>query len=63
MADQKESSGATKYILAVDVGTTTIRCHIYNQDAEIVGKSEKKVKSLFLFYASDECKALRNLKD
>lgn len=33
-----------KYILAVDVGTTTIRCHIYNEKAELISQGEDKVR-------------------
>lgn len=38
-------SGNHKYILAVDVGTTTIRCHIYNERAELISQGEEKVCS------------------
>lgn len=33
----------TKYILSVDIGTTSLRCHVYNQDAKLVGKSQEKM--------------------
>lgn len=27
------------YIISVDVGTTSVRCHIYNQQAFVIGES------------------------
>lgn len=30
-----------KYVLSVDIGTTSLRCHIYNQDAKLMGKSQE----------------------
>lgn len=32
-----------KYILALDIGTTTIRSFIYNSNTEIVGKATDQV--------------------
>lgn len=32
-----------KFILVIDVGTTTVRCHIYNKAARIVTEAEQKV--------------------
>jgi len=30
-----------KYVLSVDIGTTSLRCHIYDQDAKLKGKSQE----------------------
>ena len=35
-----------KFILVVDVGTTTLRCHIYNKAARIVAQAEMSVRLL-----------------
>lgn len=32
-----------KYILALDVGSTTIRCHVLNKQAESLGAGTDKV--------------------
>lgn len=40
-----------KYILTLDIGTTTIRSYIYNSRVETVGKAVDQVNNyLFLFY-------------
>lgn len=36
-----------KYILSLDIGTTTIRSYIYNSRAEVVGKAVDQVHLLF----------------
>ncbi|XP_072033779.1 glycerol kinase 5-like [Amphiura filiformis] len=42
------ANGVTEpYILAVDVGTTSLKCQVYNQKAEIVGKCSEKVQKIF----------------
>ncbi len=33
------------YVLALDVGTTTIRCHIYDKHAQIKGSGFRKVSN------------------
>ncbi|PIK59555.1 hypothetical protein BSL78_03541 [Apostichopus japonicus] len=33
-----------KYILSIDVGTTTIRAHVYNTKAEVVGQSDQALE-------------------
>lgn len=33
-----------KYVLSVDIGTTSIRCHIYNKAAKLMGKCQEKVE-------------------
>ena len=37
-------NGHGQYILSVDVGTTSIRCHIYNRNAEIVSESTEQIR-------------------
>lgn len=32
-----------KYIASLDVGTTTVRCHIFNSSAESIGSSSEQV--------------------
>ena len=32
-----------KYVLSVDIGTTSLRCHIYNKDAKLMGKGQEKM--------------------
>lgn len=34
-----------KFILVVDVGTTTLRCHIYNKAARVVAVAQQTVRS------------------
>ncbi|KAK7070653.1 putative glycerol kinase 5 [Halocaridina rubra] len=41
------SSRKTRYIASVDLGTTTIRCFIYTQNVEVVGRAEEKVSLLY----------------
>lgn len=36
-----------KYILTLDIGTSTIRCFIYNSKAETVGKA---IDQVFIFW-------------
>lgn len=36
-----------KYILALDVGSTTIRCHVLNKQAESLGAGTDKVTELY----------------
>ena len=36
-------TGEVKYILSADIGTTSSRCHIYNQKAELIGKAQEKM--------------------
>ena len=40
-----EEMVVTPYIIAIDVGTTSIRSHIYNKQGSIKGTSSKKVRS------------------
>lgn len=43
-----ETNDKTKYIAALDVGTTTIRCFIYDNNVQIVGKASDKVNNIYL---------------
>ena len=37
-----------KYVLALDVGTTTLRAHIYDKDAQIIGTGVCKVINMVI---------------
>ena len=37
------STTENPYVLALDVGTTTVRCHIYDKHAQIKGSGSRKV--------------------
>lgn len=43
-----EEVQAGKYIAALDVGTTTIRCHIFDQNAQIKGTATDQV--IFMWF-------------
>ncbi|XP_077987506.1 glycerol kinase 5-like [Glandiceps talaboti] len=45
-SDSKRQKCDTAYVLAVDIGTTTVRCHIYDKQVNIVGESDQKLKVL-----------------
>uniref|UniRef100_A0A0E9UGT9 Carbohydrate kinase FGGY N-terminal domain-containing protein n=1 Tax=Anguilla anguilla TaxID=7936 RepID=A0A0E9UGT9_ANGAN len=45
MGAQRNGFKRESYILSVDVGITSIRCHIYDKNAVIKGSCSKKVKS------------------
>lgn len=45
-SSEGESNGRT-HIMALDIGTSNIRCHIYNKQAEIVGRSCQVIKILY----------------
>ncbi|XP_068136565.1 putative glycerol kinase 5 [Hyperolius riggenbachi] len=36
-----------RWLLAVDVGSTILRCHVYNSAAEVCGSAEVKIKVLY----------------
>lgn len=45
---QPESGGAAapaRYVLGVDVGSTAVKCHVYDRVAAVRGSSCRKVKS------------------
>ena len=35
------------FVLSVDIGTTIIRCHIFNRDAKIVGKASMPIELIY----------------
>lgn len=39
----EKKSDTTKYIAALDIGTTSIRCFIYDTNVQIKGKAFEKV--------------------
>ncbi|KAM4770687.1 glycerol kinase 5 [Rhinophrynus dorsalis] len=43
-----------RLILAVDVGSSVLRCHVYNQAGECCGSSEDKIKVLYPFHGHVE---------
>ncbi|XP_066266272.1 putative glycerol kinase 5 isoform X1 [Branchiostoma lanceolatum] len=44
--DQSQNGPRDQYIVAVDVGTSTLRCHVYDKLANVKGSSSKKVHLL-----------------
>nr|CAB3249164.1 putative glycerol kinase 5 [Phallusia mammillata] len=42
-----ESCKEEKFVLSLDIGTTNIRCYLYNKSAEIVGKSSTPLETLY----------------
>lgn len=38
---------ADKYVAALDVGTTTIRCYIYDKNVQICGSASENVELLY----------------
>lgn len=48
-----ETNDKTKYIAALDVGTTTVRCFIYDNNVQIVGKASDKV-NIYLKFLRNE---------
>jgi glycerol kinase len=41
-----------KYVAALDVGTTTVRCHILDKTAKVVGSATRQVTvNLFFIFA------------
>lgn len=39
-----------KYIAAVDIGTTSLRCYIFNSKAEIIGRASTQVNLNFIHF-------------
>lgn len=37
-----------KFIAALDVGTTSVRCRVYNEKAEVKGQAQEKVSDAIL---------------
>lgn len=42
-SDSASADLGQKFILVADIGTTNIRCHIYNKAAQIVAQAEQEV--------------------
>ena len=42
------STAENPYVLALDVGTTTVRCHVYDKHAQIKGSGLRKVICLHI---------------
>ncbi|CAB3378540.1 Hypothetical predicted protein [Cloeon dipterum] len=52
MANQREQQAqlgqaAKRFVAALDVGTTTVRCHVLNQAAAVVGTAQREVTLLY----------------
>ncbi|KAK9538961.1 hypothetical protein VZT92_004099 [Zoarces viviparus] len=47
MASQRNGFKKECFILSVDVGTTTIRCHVYDKEAKVRGSCSTKVVPLY----------------
>ncbi|KAI1296505.1 putative glycerol kinase 5 [Halotydeus destructor] len=41
------TDGGDKFVLAIDVGTTSIRCHIYNCETVIIGEASEPVQLIY----------------
>ena len=40
-----------KYVAALDVGTTTVRCHILDKTAKVVGSATRQVTICFFIFS------------
>lgn len=47
-----DTSEQRKYIAALDIGTTSLRCFIYDNNVQLIGKASDKVSVLLLFAIS-----------
>ncbi|KAM6990330.1 glycerol kinase 5 [Tautogolabrus adspersus] len=47
MGSQRNGFKTESFILSVDVGTTSIRCHVYDKEAQIRGSCSAKVQPLY----------------
>lgn len=47
MGTQRNGFNKESFVLAVDVGTTSIRCHVYDKEAQIRGSCTDKVFIIF----------------
>ncbi|XP_030431744.1 putative glycerol kinase 5 isoform X1 [Gopherus evgoodei] len=43
----RAAAASSSYVVGVDVGSTTLRCHVYDKKAAIRGSSSKKVETLY----------------
>lgn len=41
------ADGREKFVLAVDIGTTSLRSHVYTKQGNIKGASSKRVRKLW----------------
>lgn len=41
-----DDADETKYVAAIDIGSTTIRCHIYDKDVNIIGEASSQLEVL-----------------
>ncbi|KAM9007878.1 glycerol kinase 5 isoform 3-T3 [Ara ararauna] len=44
---QESGAGTARYVVAVDVGSTVVKCHVYDRAAAVRGSSSRKVESLY----------------
>uniref|UniRef100_A0A8B9GN43 Glycerol kinase 5 n=1 Tax=Amazona collaria TaxID=241587 RepID=A0A8B9GN43_9PSIT len=44
---QESGAGAARYVVGVDVGSTMVKCHVYDRAAAVRGSSSRKVESLY----------------
>lgn len=47
-----------KYVLAADLGTTSLRCHIYDQNAKLHGKSQIGMDDALVYPQQGWCEIL-----
>ncbi|KAK4288770.1 hypothetical protein Pmani_038223 [Petrolisthes manimaculis] len=46
--NEDEGEGGGGYVASLDLGTTTMRCLVYNRRAEVVGRAQEKINLLYL---------------
>ncbi|XP_065530999.1 putative glycerol kinase 5 isoform X2 [Lathamus discolor] len=44
---QESGADAARYVVGVDVGSTVVKCHVYDRAAAVRGSSSRKVESLY----------------
>ncbi|NXD72569.1 GLPK kinase, partial [Eolophus roseicapillus] len=44
---QEGGAGPARYVVGVDVGSTVVKCHVYDRAAAVRGSSSRKVESLY----------------
>lgn len=49
-----DSNVDRKYIAALDIGTTSLRCFIYDNNVEIIGKASDKVSRPIIQMTTDK---------
>lgn len=40
-------NGPAKYVLAIDVGTTTVRAHVYDRSTTIISAASERIELLY----------------